>query len=38
VYPVAFFAGASSYPITPAQATLLTDYTVFGDGYADCIT
>jgi hypothetical protein len=37
-YPVANFYGGSSHTITSAQATLLTDYTAFGTGYADCIT
>src|ERR1035437_6274271 len=38
VYPVAFFAGASTYPVTAAQATLLADYITFGTGYGDCLT
>lgn len=38
VYPVAFFAGASTYPITQAQYELLVNYTAFGTGYLDCIT
>jgi hypothetical protein len=37
VYPVTFFAGGSSYVLTSAQVTLLTNYTSFGTGYADCI-
>ena len=36
--PVAFFYGGRTNPITTAQATLLTNYTAFGAGYADCIT
>ena len=38
VYPVAYFAGASSYLITQPQATLLADYTTHGIGYSDCLT
>jgi hypothetical protein len=37
-FPVAFFAGGSSYSVTPAQVTLLTNYTAFGTGYADRLT
>ena len=36
-YPVAFFQGATSTKITADQATLLTNYTAYGTGYADCI-
>lgn len=36
-YPLAFYAGASTYPVSTATATLLTDYTAFGIGYADCL-
>lgn len=38
VYPVAFFQGGASTPVTPAQVTLLTDYTAFGTGYGGCIS
>jgi hypothetical protein len=38
VYPVAFFSGGSSHPVTSAQVTLLTNYVAFGTGYADCLT
>ena len=38
VYPVAFFPGGSSTTITPAQVTLLTNYTSHGVGYAGRIT
>ncbi len=37
VYPVAFFQGGCSHVLTGAQATLLTNYTAYGAGYADCI-
>lgn len=37
-YPVTFFYGGRTNPITAAQATLLTNYTAFGTGYAGCIT
>lgn len=37
-YPVAFFAGASTYSVTEAQATLLASYTAFGTGYSDCLS
>jgi hypothetical protein len=32
-YPVAFFSGGSSHPITAAQVTLLTNYVAHGTGY-----
>jgi hypothetical protein len=38
VYPVAFFSGGSTHPVTTAQATILADYTAFGVGYSDCLT
>ena len=38
VYPVAFFSGGSSHPVTTAQATILADWTSFGSGYAECLT
>lgn len=38
VYPVTFFAGASTYPVTTAQYELLLNYTEFGNGYGDCLT
>ena len=38
VYPVAFFSGGSTHPVTEAQATLLNDYTAFGTGYSDCLS
>jgi len=38
VYPVAFFSGGSSHPVTAAQVTLLTNYTSHGSGYGDCIS
>lgn len=38
IYPVAFFRGASTYGITPAQYSLLVNYTAFGVGYAGRIT
>ena len=34
VYPVAFFPGGSTSPVTSAQATLLSNYTAFGTGYS----
>lgn len=34
VYPVAFFPGGSTSPVTSAQATLLSNYTAFGIGYS----
>jgi hypothetical protein len=37
-YPVAYFAGASSYIVTPAQSALLAGYTAHGIGYADCLS
>ena len=37
-YVVAKFYGGRTYTITAAQATLLTNYTAHGAGYADCIT
>ena len=37
VYPVAFFSGGSSHPVTAAQYTLLTGYTTYGTGYTDCM-
>ena len=37
VYPVAYFSGGSSHPITAAQVTLLTNYVAFGTGYGGCI-
>lgn len=36
-YPVAYFQGGTTTPVTAAQATLLTNYTAFGTGYGDCI-
>jgi hypothetical protein len=38
VYPVAYFSGGSSHPVTVAQATILADYVAFGIGYSDCLT
>lgn len=38
VYPVAFFQGGTTTPITTAQVTLLTNYTAYGTGYAGNIT
>ena len=37
-YPVAFFPGGSTSPITEAQYNLLLDYTEFGTGYSDCLS
>lgn len=37
-YPVANFYGGASHSVTAAQATLLTNYTAYGSGYADCIS
>lgn len=37
-YPVAFFAGGSSHPVTPAQVTILSNYTAYGTGYAGRIS
>ena len=37
-YPVAFFSGGSTHPVTEVQATLLNDYTLFGTGYSDCLS
>lgn len=37
-YPVAFFQGGTTTPITAAQVTLLTGYTSHGTGYAGCIS
>ena len=37
-YPVAYFYGGSTWPITNAQYTLLLGYTSHGAGYADCLT
>jgi hypothetical protein len=37
-YPVAFFQGGCTTPITPAQVTLLTNYTAYGTGYAGRIS
>lgn len=36
-YVVAYFQGGCTYSLTSAQVTLLTNYTSFGTGYADCI-
>ena len=35
---VAYFAGASSYNVTVAVATLLANYTEYGTGYSDCLS
>lgn len=37
-WPVAFFPGGSTSPITTAQYNLLLNYTAFGAGYADCLS
>jgi hypothetical protein len=37
-YVVAFFAGASSYPVDQATYELLLNYTAFGLGYSSCLT
>lgn len=37
-YPVAFFQGGTTTPITAAQESILTGYTSYGTGYSDCIS
>lgn len=37
-YIVAVYYGGRSYQVSAAEATLLTNYTAHGTGYADCLT
>jgi hypothetical protein len=37
-YVVAYFAGASTYPVSNAQYELLLNYTAYGTGYSDRLT
>jgi hypothetical protein len=37
-YVIAYFAGGSSYLVTPVQSTLLANFTAHGIGYSDCLS